>query len=740
MTTSFRRTVGPKADVQELEYICALHQTCSPKTRSSGTISSIDIQRYLLSRHALCVHHSQARDIVRGLGGGGGVEDSLPLAQSAAHQWSVRLNQEQARMDALENHPASKWRFFSTSRKNRKMGDTTPTNNKSNLSINIHKEDIGEHDENNDNDEDQDPTALLWIEEALHPKILYLDPVQITSILLMPTLARMGQEEEQTLQAQQPSEKPQSLETKPSLDPPAGMFDLVLQTMHTVLRSKQQEDDDPDNGGSPVWVTPELVQTLLLENGEMEKARNPKLIQEMVAMATTTSTSTRTNSRGGVECGLYGKFNVQALIQAVTSDLSDWKVGSEDQQSTYNHDIFESHSLDDIGSILTEQQPTNFEKEPPKVQPQSFPRSPLDTVPEVVQGPAREKYQSDNNPEVSFLTDHGDHDPDTVVVAEDHVDIDVDDVISKNLDNDDDPLHELMDNKQDDTIDQDNDDRRDNGNNDNDNSNHEDHEDTFFDAVESLLGLNFDNVFASFTNRSSFRHSSTDNNHISFRNSRTENTDLGNSSSAGAGLIRTGSMARGLMGDNDHVKMEGQETSINGKTFTNNIEDHAALGATSSISEDGANDRKTGDGGNPSWNGDGDTTNGSDNLHSPVGPDAAAADSELQRAIDPPISHGLPARNFWNDKTDDCDGDLPYTVNSARAIDSIVDAYGSTATNLLIWITYAVFSASYVALVLRTNPFVLDCPKLSFGCTLTKTVLSWYVIVFLVLYALMETI
>jgi hypothetical protein len=67
---SFKRAVGAPADVKELEYISALHQTCLPETRENGTVSSLDVQRMLVSRHGVEITHSQAIDIVRGLGGG----------------------------------------------------------------------------------------------------------------------------------------------------------------------------------------------------------------------------------------------------------------------------------------------------------------------------------------------------------------------------------------------------------------------------------------------------------------------------------------------------------------------------------------------------------------------------------------------------------------------------------------------------------------------------------------------
>jgi hypothetical protein len=54
MTITFERPIGAPADLKELEYIAALHQTCFPNRRD-GSISATDIVRYLNSRHGIVV-------------------------------------------------------------------------------------------------------------------------------------------------------------------------------------------------------------------------------------------------------------------------------------------------------------------------------------------------------------------------------------------------------------------------------------------------------------------------------------------------------------------------------------------------------------------------------------------------------------------------------------------------------------------------------------------------------------
>jgi len=64
---SFKRNRGAFADLKELEYVAALHQTCVPETRENGTIGSLDVQRLLSSRYGCFVDHRDAVHIVRRL-------------------------------------------------------------------------------------------------------------------------------------------------------------------------------------------------------------------------------------------------------------------------------------------------------------------------------------------------------------------------------------------------------------------------------------------------------------------------------------------------------------------------------------------------------------------------------------------------------------------------------------------------------------------------------------------------
>lgn len=86
MTIRFQRRVGAAADVAELEYVIALHQTC-PSTRANATVSSRDVQRLLLSRYGLKISHDKAIRLVRSLGGG---ETTAEVKQNRSASWTPR--------------------------------------------------------------------------------------------------------------------------------------------------------------------------------------------------------------------------------------------------------------------------------------------------------------------------------------------------------------------------------------------------------------------------------------------------------------------------------------------------------------------------------------------------------------------------------------------------------------------------------------------------------------------------
>ena len=67
----FSKPVGATADLRELEYISALHQT-SKSLRRDGSIKPTDITKFLMSRYGIKVTNEEvSQTIAKGFGGGG---------------------------------------------------------------------------------------------------------------------------------------------------------------------------------------------------------------------------------------------------------------------------------------------------------------------------------------------------------------------------------------------------------------------------------------------------------------------------------------------------------------------------------------------------------------------------------------------------------------------------------------------------------------------------------------------
>lgn len=81
----FERPVGAWADVAELEYVAAMHQTCTPELRRDGSIYAIDIVHFLSSRYGIRVSVEEVQEtILKGLGGGDSEDECIDLTEIVA--------------------------------------------------------------------------------------------------------------------------------------------------------------------------------------------------------------------------------------------------------------------------------------------------------------------------------------------------------------------------------------------------------------------------------------------------------------------------------------------------------------------------------------------------------------------------------------------------------------------------------------------------------------------------------
>ena len=65
--TSFACPVGPKSDLNELEYVCALHQTFLRRLRTNAKVSVRDIEFYPRSRYGLDVERDRIHKVIHKL-------------------------------------------------------------------------------------------------------------------------------------------------------------------------------------------------------------------------------------------------------------------------------------------------------------------------------------------------------------------------------------------------------------------------------------------------------------------------------------------------------------------------------------------------------------------------------------------------------------------------------------------------------------------------------------------------
>mmetsp|Transcript_24281 Transcript_24281/g.45209 ORF Transcript_24281/g.45209 Transcript_24281/m.45209 type:complete len:1056 (+) Transcript_24281:78-3245(+) len=82
MTIHFERPIGASADLHELEYISALHQTCPKQVRKNGSITAADIRMLLTSRYGVVVDEDTIKTtVMSGLGGGDSEEEIVDLME-----------------------------------------------------------------------------------------------------------------------------------------------------------------------------------------------------------------------------------------------------------------------------------------------------------------------------------------------------------------------------------------------------------------------------------------------------------------------------------------------------------------------------------------------------------------------------------------------------------------------------------------------------------------------------------
>lgn len=369
---SFNRPVGAAVDVRELEYISALLQTDLPHLRRDGTIKARDILIYLRSRYGLVVEIDQALDILLGLGGDC-LDERLDEALLDVDKVELRDHEHRTRQQmmemAQENDTAInpileshiRRRYKSTARM--EISDAEKNANEDQASPSKKKKTFGRSVA-----VDKESERLAKYAEDAN-----LDLVQLLSIIVMPTLARAGNEWiMRNIDGTDPGEMPvdDSIESScwtltywierhrlknkradvariQSLRPnPSHIIEDVHQMLLSTIEDDEQDKVEMENlvaedeESLPI-LNAKLVRRLLECYGEYERAADIELVDEMLRMAI--------GDRGG---GAEPIFNEETFVRALTADMEEWDVGCEDNISTAINDIFGFESYKEYGELV----------------------------------------------------------------------------------------------------------------------------------------------------------------------------------------------------------------------------------------------------------------------------------------------------------------------------------------------------------------------------------------------------
>lgn len=350
---SFNRRIGAASDVKELEYCVALHQTVP---RDNATVSSTDVRCLLASRYGLKLSQAQAAAVVRSLGGvATRTTDSDSGNKSNHSQPSTPITLPAAsRSDHGGYDEGNDEHWFETSW-DQETGEVTVSGKEHKESLlsqvkRLSDEDVQQKAETKESNGRRRRRQVPEVQEE------YLDLVQLLSILLIPSMARAAQEfykgpkhrpslrrhkgnwftqpfwdlnyKIQCWSANRWYKKYTTCRPRPS--------DLIVQKLKALFKDRgdltdgshfeysEHDGDIPGDLLTAPILNEKLVEELLVDHGEVERAQDLELIRDMVAAAQTAS----------------GRLDHEALVQAVTMDLKEWEVECEDHLSTIFKDVF----------------------------------------------------------------------------------------------------------------------------------------------------------------------------------------------------------------------------------------------------------------------------------------------------------------------------------------------------------------------------------------------------------------
>lgn len=162
----------------------------------------------------------------------------------------------------------------------------------------------------------------------------YLDLVQVLAVLLIPMLARCSSACS-TSSTNGESVAAADSSSAPYYSPLSPQPSNLLQEFVHILLDEYIRTNNDSNILEPVLsciANEEFVTNILMQVGELERAKDVSLIREMVAAAAASTTALSASS---------ATLSSQAMYMALTGDIIDvWNVGSEDDESTLIQDAY----------------------------------------------------------------------------------------------------------------------------------------------------------------------------------------------------------------------------------------------------------------------------------------------------------------------------------------------------------------------------------------------------------------
>ena len=349
----FVRTTGAAADVKELEYVAALHQSEDGHVRANGTVSSLDVLRFLRSRfNMMSLTHKQALDIVRGFSGDSyshHVSEEEQQSQDVVANEHPSTNEKDGAIDTNQNSDTADQHKINESIAATKLSDPSLENNDGS-EINEKKED----------------SSVFVLKDQDRDMEEYLDLVQILSTLLIPSFARMAHESGST-NDDDGAENPFNNDNVDGMDwvdtwrvfvqksraptaaPPTPNF--FQDALTSMLRNLPVEQHT---------ITEDLVEYLLLKYGEVERAQDKDLIRAMTNLAQSSSPSSGTSA----------VLTADVLQKVTTRDLGPWDVDCERRLSSFDDDIFggkNPRQMENIEIETADEETPSGAKGPPSV-------------------------------------------------------------------------------------------------------------------------------------------------------------------------------------------------------------------------------------------------------------------------------------------------------------------------------------------------------------------------------------